>query len=152
MQPYVGLLGKFTFHHDGIFFPDGPPLPVGEQLRGLHELQVLHPLPALRPPLLRLLRALLAQVLPRVLVVHRAQGEQRQWKVGITTHKLIFFPKTILLKLWFHARLTGFLLDFFMPGLEPLDQVSKWWHNLALLPVICHGQKCYLPIKNQLKF
>ena len=79
--------GLLSFHH-GIIFPDGPPLPVGEQLRGLHELQVLHPLPALRPPLLRLLRALLAQVLPRVLVIHRAQGEQRQWKVGSTIHLL----------------------------------------------------------------
>ena len=63
--------------------PDGPSLPVGEQLRGLHELQILHPLPLLRAPLLRLLRPLLAQVLPRVLVVNRTQGrKQRQWKVG----------------------------------------------------------------------
>ena len=53
---------------------DGPPLPLGEQLCRLQQLQVLCPLPPLRSPLLSVRGSLLPQVFPQVLDAHHGIG------------------------------------------------------------------------------
>ncbi len=59
---------------------DGPPLPVGQQLRRLLQLQVLCTFPRLRPVLLHLRGVIYAQVLFTILVSRVAIG--RGWKVS----------------------------------------------------------------------